>query len=342
MKRSFLTVIGAAIILVSLAVATAAPAETIKLATLAPKGSPWHEILKDMAAEWEAAGEGRFDVRIYPGGVLGDEPDLMRKMAIGQIDGAMITTVGLTLAVPDFWIFQMPMLFQSYAELDYVRDRLAPEFAAKLRKKGFVMLNWGEAGWVRFFSNRPVVTTDDLRRIKLFVWAGEPGPVAHWKKEGFQPVPLPVPELFTALQSGMVDAYATTSVASLSFQWFGLAPHMIDLKWGVLVGGTILRVKVWDKLPRGVQDKMRVAAKKAGVRFRERTRSFEIEAVRVMERNGLTVHKVPPAALAVWEAAARRSYGVVVGPYVSPQFAERAMRLRDEFRSTLAVQPASN
>ncbi|MEE8445245.1 MAG: TRAP transporter substrate-binding protein DctP, partial [Alphaproteobacteria bacterium] len=272
----------------------------------------------------------------------GDEPDLMRKMAIGQIDGAMITTAGLTLAVPDFWIFQMPMLFQSYAELDYVRDRLAPDFAAKLRKKGFVMLNWGEAGWVRFFSNQPVVTTDDLRRIKLFVWAGDPGPLAHWKKEGFRPVPLPVPELFSALQSGMVDAYATTSVASLSFQWFGLAPHMTDLKWGVLVGGTVMRVKVWDRLPKAVWDKMMVAAKKAGVRFRERTRSLEAEAVRVMQRNGLTVHKVPPADQAVWEAAARRSDRVVVGPFVSPQFAERAMRLRDEFRGALAEVPAVN
>ena len=225
MMRSVLLVLG---LIAFLSSALPAHAETLKLATMAPKGSPWHEILLDMAAEWEAAAGGALKMRIYPGGVLGDEPDLMRKMAIGQIDAAMVTSTGLTQLVPDTWVFALPMMIRTYEELDYLRDRIGPDLKARFREQGFVVLNWGEAGWVRFFSNRRVETPDDLRRLKLFVWAGDPVLEDAWRKKAFDIMPLPATELFSALQSGMVDAYSTTAVASLSFQWFGMAPFMVD------------------------------------------------------------------------------------------------------------------
>lgn len=331
MKRLIIAIFAVTLI----AAAAPASAETIKLATLAPKGSPWHEILEDMAAEWEAASGGEIKVRIYPGGVLGDEPDLVRKLRIGQIDGAMLTSVGLTKLVPEFWVFALPMMLASYEELDYVRDRIGPRLKAKFREKGFLVLNWGEAGWVRFFSNTPIVTPDDLRKIKLFVWAGDPVLEDAWRTEKFDIVPLPVTEMFSALQSGMVDSYSTTAVASLSFQWFGMAPYMLDMNWAPLVGGTILRVKTWDRLPEPVQARMLAAAEKAGRRFSERTRAFEAEAVRVMQKNGLTVTKVPPEAYAQWEEGARGAGALIRERFVSPELADLVLRLRDEFRARM-------
>lgn len=339
MMRSVLLMLGAVALLLQ---PVAAHAKTIKLATLAPKGSPWHEILVDMAAEWEAAAGGKLKVRIYPGGVLGDEPDLMRKMAIGQIDGAMVTSTGLTQLVPDMWVFGMPLIVRDYSELDYLRDRIGPGLKKQFLKKGFVVLNWGEAGWVRFFSNAPVVTPDDLRKIKLFVWAGDPAIEDAWRAARFKVVPLPVTELFSALQSGMVDAYSTTSVASLSFQWFGMAPYMTDMNWAPLVGGTIIRRDSWEELPAAVRVKMLASAAKAGRRFSERTRRFEAEAVKVMQENGLTVVKVTPEALRLWEEGAEGAGKIIRERFVSRELAENARWLLTEYRTRIAQPGQGN
>lgn len=339
MIRSVLLALG---ILATLSPAMPAGAGTIKLATMAPRGSPWHEILLDMAKEWEAAGAGQLTVRIYPGGVLGDEPDLMRKMSIGQIDAAMVTTTGLTQLVPDIWVFALPMMIRTYDELDYVRDRIAPDLEVQFRNRGFVVLNWGEAGWVRFFSRRRVETPDDLRRLKLFVWAGDSVLEDAWKNQAFNIVPLPATELFSALQSRMVDAYSTTAVASLSFQWFGMAPYMVDLNWAPLVGATIIRLDSWQALAEPVQQKLQAAADKAGRRFRERTRAFEAEAVRVMESHGLTVTPVSPEAYAQWERGAQGAREIIRNRYISPQLAERTQRLLTDFRTGSAQSGQHN
>ena len=334
MKRTFLPLIAA---LAVFAASATVSAQTIKLGTLAPKGSPWYEVLVDLKADWEAASNGSIKVTIFPGGTLGDEPDMMRKMAIGQIQASMVTATGLSMVAPEIWALQMPMMIGSYEELDYIRDRLAPEFEAALLKKNLVVLNWGEAGWVRFFSNEPMRTPEDLRKLKLFVWAGDSVIYEAWKDAGANAVPLPVPELYSALNSGMVDAYSTTSVASLSFQWFGLAPHMMDLKWAPLVGATVIRADVWRKIPKDLRAKMLAASHRAGRRFRELTRSFEQDAVGVMQEHGLTVHELTPREVALWEEAAKLSYPTIVKNFLSPELVERTLLLRQEFRRKLAT-----
>ncbi len=328
--------------IVTMLAAPAAQADTIKLATMAPKGSPWHEILLDMAVEWEAANEGNLKVRIYPGGVLGDEPDLVRKMSIRQIDGAMLTSAGLTRIVPDMWVFALPMLVRSYSELDFLRAQIGPELKARFLERGYVVMNWGEAGWVRFFSRSPMFTPDDLKQIKLFVWAGNQLLEDAWRKEGYRIVPLQATELFSALQSGMIDAFATTPVAALSFQLFGLAPYMLDLNWAPLVGATIIHVDSWGRFPEAARAKMLAAAEKAGRRFSERTRAFEDEAVEVMVDNGLTVTKLAPEQRALWEEGARSAGELIRDQYVNRPLAQRSRRLLREYREEIAKAPPVN
>lgn len=329
-----------------LAVLAAGPASagetTIKLATLAPKGSPWHEILLDMASEWEEAGEGGLKVRIYPGGVLGDELDMMRKLSVRQIDAAMVTSIGLTQLVPDMQVFAMPMMLRSYPELDALRDAIGPDLKKRFLAKGYVVLNWGEAGWVRFFSNNPVVRPADLKKMKLFTSTGDPAVAHGWRKAGFKVVPLPATEIFSALQSGMIDAYSTTAVASLSFQWFGLAPHMLDMNWAPLVGATIIRREVWEGLPASVRARMLEAAERAGERFRERTRSFEDEAVRVMVENGLTVVTPTAEALVEWEAEFEGARQLVRSRLDDKTLVDRARQVLENYRGGLAASGAAN
>ena len=147
MKR---TLIAALTIQFLVLIALPAPAQTIKFGTLAPEGSPWYKIIRDMAEDWEGATKGKIRFRIYPGGMAGDDPDMVRKMRVGQLHAAALTSDGLIQIAPESRALQIPMMFASYEELDYVMDRITPKFEAAFESKGFKVLHWADAGWVHF------------------------------------------------------------------------------------------------------------------------------------------------------------------------------------------------
>lgn len=309
-----------------------ASAQTIKLGTLAPEGSPWYNIIRDMVETWKAATGGTIQFRIYPGGVAGDEPDMVRKIRVGQLHAAALTGTGLSSIAPEVQALMMPMMLASYEELDYVRERIGPKIEAILDAKGFKVLNWGDAGWVHFFAQQPVVRPEDLKPLKLFVWAGDTAYVEAWKDAGYRPVPLAATEIHTGLQSGLINAFATTPIAALSFQWFGLAKHMADLKWAPLVGATVISKRMWEELPDPVKPLLLKAARDAAARLRE-TRKFGDEAVEVMKKHGLVVHHVPPEVIAHWERSARAAYPKLVGRVVPAAMVAEVERLRNEYRA---------
>ena len=329
MKPTLTTLVAGAILLVT---GVPASAQTIKLATLAPEGSPWHEIIVEMADQWERASGGKIDVRIYPGGVAGDEPDMVRKMRIGQIHVAALSGMGLTRIAMEVQALQIPMMIGSDDELDYVRERMAPKLEAAMEDAGFKVLTWGDAGWVYYFTQQPVVHPDDLKPLKLFSWAGDPT-IDAWKSAGFQPVPLAATEIHTALQSGLINAVAFTPIGALSFQWFGLAINMTDLKLAPLVGALVVSTRMWRTIPDELKPPLLQAAREAGARMQRVVRRLGPEAVEVMKKHGLVVHRVPPKVAAEWERRIRAGYQEIIGRVVPPETAAEVERLRDEYRA---------
>jgi TRAP-type C4-dicarboxylate transport system substrate-binding protein len=334
MKRTTLMLIAALIVH---GASTAAVARTIKLGTLAPEGSIWHEIIRDMAEAWKAAPGADIGVRIYPGGVAGDEADMIRKMRIGQLHAAALTGAGLAMIAPEILAMQMPMMFRSDAELDYVRQRIGPQLAAILEANGFKLLTWGDAGWVHFFAQRPVVYPDDLKSQKLFTWAGDSATLEAWQRAGFRPVPLAATDIHTALQSGLINAIPTTPIAALSFQWFGLAKHMTNLKWAPLIGAIVISTRTWRDLPDAVKPDLLRAARKVGERLKRVVPKLGDEAVEVMMKHGLVVHQVPDDAAAAWERVARASYSSVEDVVVPAAMVAKVTRLRNAYRASLAA-----
>ena len=310
-----------------------AGAATIKLGTLAPEGSPWHEILIDMVEAWEQASGGTVKVRIYPGGVTGDEPDMVRKMRIGQLHAAALTGVGLSEIAPEILALQMPMMFASDDELDYVRNAMGERLEAILESKGFKVLTWGDAGWVRFFAQDPVVDPEDLKPMKIFTWAGDTAVTDAYKAAGYQPVPLAATEIHSALQAGMINALPTTPIAALSFQWFGLAKNMTDLKWAPLIGAIVISTRKWQAIPGDLRPQLLRIARDAGARLQKSVRKLGRDAIDVMKKHGLVVHRVPENVRAQWERSARNGYAELVGSYVSPEMLAEVERLRDEYRA---------
>ncbi len=322
-----------AVLILAVCLTAPALATTVKLGTLAPKGSPWHKALEDMAAQWTKISQGKVRVRIYPGGIAGDEPDMVRKMRIGQLHAAALTGGGLTRISQEIEALQMPMMFRSNAELDYVRAGMIPKLESALRARRFHVLNWVDAGWVYFFTQKPVVHPDDLKPLKFFAWAGESAYISAWREAGYNPVPLPATEIHMALSSGLINAVPTTPIAALSFQWFGLAKHMTDLKWAPLVGATVITERTWKRIPAALKPRLKKSARDIGIRLQRKIRKLGVDAVKVMKKHGLSVHAVPPEAMAAWEKGARRGYPMLIGHIVPEGSVAEVERLRDAFRA---------
>ena len=277
--------------------------QIVKIGTLAPDGSTWYATLRDMGREWERATDGELHIKIYPGGVAGDEVDMVRKMRIGQLHAAAITDVGLSSIIPEIKAFQMPMMFNSYEELDYVRGKLAPKLEGLLANKGFIVLNWGDAGWVHIFSQKPVIYPQDLKtqEQKIFVWAGATETFNAWKAAGFHPVEVAAPDIFISLQTGLINTFTTTPLVALSYQWFALAKNMCDLAYAPLCGATIITKEKWQQIPEDIRPKLLHAARSKGEKLKIEIRAMDDEAVKVMEKHGLIKHSIPQKARKEWK-----------------------------------------
>ena len=274
---------------VTLAASPLAAATTLKLATLVPEGSIWDKELKGMGQAWERSTEGRVELRIYPGGVAGGEDDVLRKMRIGQLQAATLTVVGLSEIDPGFQVFSIPRFYRSYDELFHVCDALTPMFRERLEAKGYVLLNWGHAGWVQLFTKKPARTPEDLRDLKLFTSAGSPQMVQWWKRNGYNPVPLSSTDIMTGLQTGMIEALPTTPLAALTLQWYRATPYMLDLGIAPLVGATIVSAPAWKKL--SAEDQRALLAEAQGVeeRLEASVPDQDRKAIAEMEKRGLVL-----------------------------------------------------
>ena len=303
---------------------------TIKLGTLAPQGSSWDLIMEDMGQQWKTVG---VNLKVYAGGILGDEPDIVSKMRIGQIQAGVLTVVGLSQIDKGVSALSIPMLYKSYAESDYVRAKLQPLLEKRLLAKGFKVLNWGEAGWVYFFGKNPILTPDDLKKAKFFIWGDDTDTMNIWKSAGYSPIPLAATDIMSNLQTGLIDSFDTTPLSALSFQWFPMAPHMTDMKWAPLVGATIITTKAWDKIPLAARPAVLQAAAAAGKRFRDEIRADNDKAIEVMKTKGLIVHEITDDQYAQWEALFQSVYPQISGTVVPADIMQLAIQYRDEYRA---------
>ncbi len=305
----------------------------VKMATLAPDGSTYHLILKEMAEKWKTATQGRVTVRLYPGSVAGDDTDVVRKMRLGSLNAGLLTSAGVAAVDRSVMALQVPMLYSSYEEVDHVLSVYGPKLEAALSAKGFVVLNWADAGWVRFFTKTPVKTPDDLKPLKLFAWGNDTDYIEIWKDAGFKPVPLPSTEISTALQTGLVSALPTTPQAAVLLQWYQHAKNMTDVKWAVLLGATMIGKPTWDRISPEDQKAIRAATAEAGARLRAESRASEERDIAAMKKRGLNVVAVDAKAEALWRAAAEAAYPKARGKVVPEAAFDDVRRILAEYRS---------
>jgi len=306
----------------------------VKLATVAPEGSSWHKVLEDMGEEWRKASNGAVVLRIYAGGIVGDEDAMLRKMRIGQLHAAAITGLGLAFLDRAFYGLHIPMMYASDEEFDFVRKRLSPMLEQRLEKKGFIVLNWGDAGWVHFFAREPFTTPADVMSMRLYVGAGDDALTQLYKEAGFHPVPLSVVDILSGLQTGLIDAFNATPLAALAFQWFAFAPNMSDLKWAPLTGATIIDKRAWNRIPAEFRPKILEISRAASERLRKEIRNLNEEALRAMIENGLKVSHVEPSVADRWRMVVEETFPRVRGKIIPAEVFDAVVAGRKEFRAS--------
>jgi TRAP-type C4-dicarboxylate transport system substrate-binding protein len=306
----------------------------IRLGTLAPRGTSWHRSLLDMGEKWRAAQGAGAAFTVYGGGSQGGEADMVRRMRIGQLNAAMLSVIGLSEIDGSISALQkMPMVFRSWDELDYVREKLRPALEKRFLDKGFVVLCWGDAGWVRFFSKEPALRPADYKGMKLFAWAGDAPQADIMKSLGYQPVVLEVSDILPGLQTGMINMVPSTPFWALTLQFYNHASYMLELDWAPMVGAVIVTRKAWEEMSPAGRDALRQASDVAAAELRSISRREQQESVAAMKKRGLKVQAVTPELEAEWRSAAERMYPMVRGKMVPADMFDEVQRLLGEYRA---------
>jgi TRAP-type C4-dicarboxylate transport system substrate-binding protein len=311
--------LSAALLVLGMSVANTAQAnpQQLRIGSLVPKNSLYHRQLLDVAESWRTAQGAGAKYLVYPDGSQGGEAEMARRMRIGQLQGALLSVVGLREIEPSIAALQsLPLLFRNWEELDYVREKMRPAMEKKFLDKGFVVLAWGDAGWVRFFSKEAALRPDDYKRMKFFAWGSEPDQQNIMKSLGYTPVPLETTDILPAIQTGMINVVPSTPYFALATQVYNTAPHMLDINWAPIVGALVVTRKAWDGMSPAVQTALRAASDKAGAQIRTKARQEVEEAVDAMKKRGLTVNKPNAAQMKEWNDLAEKLYPRIRGTMV--------------------------
>ena len=289
----------------------------LRIGTLAPKNSLYHRQLLEIGEAWRQAQGGNAKYVVFPDGSQGGEAELARRMRIGQLQGALLSIVGLSEIEPSINALQsIPLLFKTWEEVDYVREKMRTSMEKKFLDKGFVVLAWGDAGWVRFFSKDALMRPDDFKKMKFFSFAGESEQQEIMKSLGFTPVPLETTDILPSIQTGMINVVPSTPYFALATQIYGKVPHMLEINWAPVVGALVVTQKAWDDMSPAGRQALRTAGEKAGVQIRNKARQEVEEAVEAMRKRGLVVNKPNPDQLREWQELADKLYPRIRGNLV--------------------------
>ena len=263
----------------------------IKIATLAPEGSAWIQILSELNAEVGRKTNKKVQFRVYAGGVLGDEKDMIRKMHIGQIQGAVLTSSGLSELFKEINVLQVPFLFQTYGEVDYVISKMDPFFRKGFAENGYALLGWSEGGFVRLMSTTPITTLSELKKVKVWTWEDAPMAEAIFNEAKVAAIPLTVPDVLVGLQTGLVDVVYAPPAGAISLQWFTKVKFLTDVPLNYLAGGIVIKEKAFNRIPPVYQDMLMESFQHHLNKLKEMVRNENQQALIVMEKQGVKILK---------------------------------------------------
>lgn len=299
MKRMFSRLLPMLFLVFGLA-GTASAQQVIKIATLAPDGSAWMRELRAAAAEVNTGTAGRVQVKYYPGGVMGSDTVVIRKMRLGQLQGGVLTSSELATLYPDAAIYSLPFQFSDWTQLEKARVQVDPLLAKGFEGRGIKMLAAANVGFAYLMSTKPLRNKADMSAAKLWIPQNDEIAERTFKLGGVSPILLPLGDVFTSLQTGLVDTVANTPAGAVALQWHGKLKTLLDLPLSFVVGYVVMDFKVWQKMTPADQALVEAAFRKAGQRVDANIKRDDAAALAAMKKQGLVVTPMDPTEAARW------------------------------------------
>jgi len=264
-----------------------AEGKTLKIATIVPDGSSWMVEMRAAAKEIAERTEGRVKLKFYPGGIMGNDKTVLRKMRVGQLQGGAFTSGALASAYPDVELYSLPLLFRSYEEVDYVRERLDARVVKGLEDAGYIPLAIGDSGFAYILSQKPLRRVDDLSGTKVWILEGDVMSQTAFEVAGVSPVPLPIADVYTGLQTGLIDTVAGPPIGTIAFQWHTKVKYLTDVPLMYLIGIFAIDKKAFSKLQPEDQAVLREVVAAAGERLDRGNRTGEDNARQALAKQGI-------------------------------------------------------
>ncbi len=312
--------------------AASKPKTLIKFATLAPDGSTWMKTMRNLDKELRAATENRVGFKFYPGGVQGDEMDVLRKIRNGQLHGGGFTGHGLGAVAPEFRTLELPFMYRNLDEVDYVREKLNSHFVDSFGEKGYVLLGWADVGFVYLYSNQPIRTPEDLRKAKIWTWSGDKLAVLFFKAFDVSPIPLALPDVLTSLQMGVVNAVYSPPLACIALQWFTRVKYMTDVPITYGFGAMLVSNKALKKVSAGDIEILKDLAGKYSKTLVAKTREQNLEAIDLIRDEGVEILSVDPEVSRAFFTIGKGAWQDGIDDLYPAELLERVTSTVEEFR----------
>ncbi len=332
LKRFCLT-----LLVISIAAAWSTPAfakvTTIKVALVTPDGSTWTNTIREMAKDLKKESGGTVKLKIYPGGIKGDELDVLRQMRANRLHASGFSGVGMGVILPQIRILEAPLLFKSYAEVDHVKAKLFDRFSAEFEKKGYVLLGFAEAGFVYFYSKKSLKGPEALKSVKMWAWKGDPVAETFLKTFGIRTYPLHLADVNTGLETGMIDSFYSPPLAAVAFQWTTRVEHILDYPMVNSTGALLISKRMFSRLSKENQEILQTLSLKYCDKLVELTRKENKDAMAVLTGSGIQVDTPTADQVALLEENAAKTYEKNIPSLYSRELFNQVNDILKEFRA---------
>ncbi len=313
----------------------AAPEYIIKFATLAPSGTTWMNLLEEWDKDLRAKSNGRIGFKFYPGGVQGDEPDVLKKMRFNQLQGGAFTGYGIGRMYSPARVLELPFLFNTTDEIDFIRGQLSDEFKQGFEDNGYILVGWMEVGFVHMFSREPIRSVEDMKTNRVWLWQGDPLGQAFFKASGISPVPLSIMDVYTSLSTGLIDTVYSPPLGAIALQWFTKTDYVSNVPLTNGMGGLIISKKFYDKLPADLQAVLNETGEATGDKLIAATRIDNARSMDTLKEYGL--HFVEPgegmSEPVLIDIRDRAAAELVASEYIPGPLFDKTRLLLEQYRS---------
>ncbi len=305
----------------------------IKFASIAPDGSTWMNVIQELNDAIAEKTNGEVKFKFYPGGVMGDEKDVLRKMKVNQIQAAGFTSQGLGEVVPEVRLLNLPLLFKDYNDIDNVMAKMGPEIEAKFLKKGYVVLGWPEVGFVYVFTKNKVESLTDLQKTKMWIWGDDILVGTMFKNLKIVPIPLGITDVMQSLQTGLIEGVYCSPLSAIAMQWNTRIKSMLNIKIANVPGGVLVSKKSWDKIPPKYQAVIKAEGKKYFEKLTKLSRKENDDALAVLKKQGVAFTDIKnPGDLKLFDEVSVKTGNDLVGKFYDKPTLDRMLKILEDGR----------